>query len=409
MERKKDYWTEEEVLALPSGESDNFDRKSGLLISESNFERKLAKAVSAFSNSRGGHLIIGVRDDGIIDGVDEFHKGRTKTREWLEQKIPFLLAPQIQNFRVHEVKPSEETRIPQGKIVIVIDIGDSELAPHQSTQDHHYYHRSGGHSVPAPHQYLEFLWKRETYPGPRIASAWVETVLNPLIGIADREHLFIQRRNSGFDCHNKNYLSGLKKLLPEKSSGNFEQFYEFRSEIYELLKTHDYYVGTFIDRLKEFYDSIRDSPKMREMFAKNTSEISLNKLKNEKYAEEYWFHEIKSCQSSEEIYRKIFSELTVEKIHAFLAEHVVNGQKKLSENRLVPFWAVYGEEFLSLYDMESNERRRFEQERQSLTAIVSQLNDLLRAERVNLCRKYGIPFEESKQYIIQKEFRPFIS
>jgi hypothetical protein len=48
---KKERWSEEEVLSLPSGELDYFDRKSGAIISDKDFQQKLAKALSAFANS----------------------------------------------------------------------------------------------------------------------------------------------------------------------------------------------------------------------------------------------------------------------------------------------------------------------------------------------------------------------
>jgi hypothetical protein len=48
--------------------------------------------------------------------------------------------------------------------VIVVDVGDSAAAPHQSTRDRLYYRREGGHSMPAPHFYLELLRQRLTNP-----------------------------------------------------------------------------------------------------------------------------------------------------------------------------------------------------------------------------------------------------
>ena len=68
---KKERWTESELIALPSGEHDYFERKSGDVLNDSGFREKLAKAVSAFANSGGGHLIIGVKDDGTVDGVPD--------------------------------------------------------------------------------------------------------------------------------------------------------------------------------------------------------------------------------------------------------------------------------------------------------------------------------------------------
>jgi len=89
---KRERWTEADVLALPSGEHDYFDRKSGLLLQKSSDEMlgTLAKAASAFANSGGGHLILGVDDAGIMDGLDPM-RGRTPTREWIEQQIPNLV------------------------------------------------------------------------------------------------------------------------------------------------------------------------------------------------------------------------------------------------------------------------------------------------------------------------------
>ena len=41
---KKDRWTEAEVLALPSGEHDYFDRKSGLLLTNKDYRDEISKA-----------------------------------------------------------------------------------------------------------------------------------------------------------------------------------------------------------------------------------------------------------------------------------------------------------------------------------------------------------------------------
>ena len=92
-------------------------------------------------------------------------KGNTRTREWLEQLVPNLLSYPLANFRVHEVEPAIPTAIPQGRVIIVIDVGDSVLAPHQSPLNNYaYYYRAGGHSIPAPHFYLETLRSRLVSP-----------------------------------------------------------------------------------------------------------------------------------------------------------------------------------------------------------------------------------------------------
>ena len=161
----KEKWTEEEVASLPAGENDRFERKSGQLLSSDDWRGSLAKAVSAFANSGGGLIIIGVKDDGHIDGVaPQRSSGKTSTRQWLEQVVPNLTTPPVARFRVHETVPSINSEIPPGWCIIVIEIDDSPHAPHQSEQDKVYYYRSASHSVPAPHFYLEALRNRSIKP-----------------------------------------------------------------------------------------------------------------------------------------------------------------------------------------------------------------------------------------------------
>src|SRR5437867_388399 len=88
---KKERWTETDVLALPAGEHDYFERKSGAILTDPNFRQDLAKAVCAMANSGGGHVILGVGDNGVIDGVPP-KKGGISTRDWIEQITPHLLS-----------------------------------------------------------------------------------------------------------------------------------------------------------------------------------------------------------------------------------------------------------------------------------------------------------------------------
>jgi hypothetical protein len=161
---KRGGWTEAEIDALPPKEHDYFERKAGKLYGQPHFETSLAKALSAFANSGGGHLILGTDDKtGIPDGMPR-QVGGADMRDWIEQKVPALLDHELQDFRVHEVQPSSPSSIPPGLGVFVIDIGDSALAPHMSRRDHIHYHRQGGRSVPASAFYLELLRQRLTAP-----------------------------------------------------------------------------------------------------------------------------------------------------------------------------------------------------------------------------------------------------
>jgi hypothetical protein len=159
-------WNEDELLNLPSGEQDYFERKSGRLLEDSaNFQDKMAKELSAFANSGGGHIVLGQNDDGSLDGLPS-HQGRTPIAEWIEQKVKNFVAFPLERYRVHAVMPKVTgSIIPADRVVLVIDVGDSRLAPHQACfpkDKPNYYWRQGSHSEPASHYYLEALRNRMT-------------------------------------------------------------------------------------------------------------------------------------------------------------------------------------------------------------------------------------------------------
>jgi Putative DNA-binding domain len=173
---KRERWSERDLTDLPAEEPDKFDRKAGRLFDDqAAFLNSVAKALSAFANSGGGSLILGVEDDGTPDGLPMVI-GRTAMRDWIEQKIPHVLDYPLSDFRVHTVIKDGPSRIPAERAVIVIDVGDSAAAPHQSKRDHIYYHRVGGRSVPAPHFYLELLRQRLTNPALEFSLSVIELV-----------------------------------------------------------------------------------------------------------------------------------------------------------------------------------------------------------------------------------------
>jgi len=215
---KRENWTENEVNELPTGEHDYFDRKSGAIFDKAADRNQLydtlAKAASAFTNSGGGHLILGATDAGVLDGVPHIFSGMTTVRDWLEQKLPQLVDYRLSDFRVHVARPRIGSSIPQGRDVIVVDFGDSALAPHQSTRDHIYYYRSAGRSLPAPHFYLELLRQRLTSPSLDFDLTGVD------VDAWSYEEQLILRLEARFLLENKGRVAAYKWALVARTLTN---------------------------------------------------------------------------------------------------------------------------------------------------------------------------------------------
>ncbi len=169
-----DKWTEDLFLSLPA-EDNRYEWKLGKVESlrdQNELRNKLGKELGAFANSFGGTLFVGISDDRDIVGVDTIFAGRQSFKEWLENVIPSLTEMRLQAFRVTPVELTRKTqeKIGEEKIVLAIDVQDSDLAPHQTAKDHKYYYRVSSKSEPAPHHYLAFLWGRTN---PNMANVWV--------------------------------------------------------------------------------------------------------------------------------------------------------------------------------------------------------------------------------------------
>ena len=67
-------WIEDDVLSLPLGENDAFERKGAALLDltlaqarEDSVRDELAKQLSAFANTGGGQIIYGLTNAGAVD------------------------------------------------------------------------------------------------------------------------------------------------------------------------------------------------------------------------------------------------------------------------------------------------------------------------------------------------------
>jgi len=166
MPKAVENWNENDVLALPLGENDSFERKGSRLldltlpgVKEGDVLNELAKQLSAFSNAGGGQIIYGVDNNGKVDqgGIAVSVKGNQSTKEWLEDVIPTLTEFEIMGFNVYEIAANAgSSNIAEQKALYIVDVPDSDRAPHQSKRDLKYYVRLPGKSHPAPHRNISY-------------------------------------------------------------------------------------------------------------------------------------------------------------------------------------------------------------------------------------------------------------
>jgi hypothetical protein len=176
-------WNEKYIIDyLPQiGEQDwiELKRADSLDFSESKHRETLAKEVSAMANSGGGYIVIGLDNTTkkVFNGGVE-KKIKNDTKEWIENLIPGLTEPPIKKFNVHIIDgKSGESPIEKGKAIFVIDIEDSEQAPHQSEVNKIYYIRSGSHSIPASDQFVRDIMGR--VKSPRVGLSFHYAHINP--------------------------------------------------------------------------------------------------------------------------------------------------------------------------------------------------------------------------------------
>lgn len=122
----------------------------------------IQKSVCAFLNSSGGLIIWGSPQGQKISGKKEkifkgslTHFTETIEKDYVVSKISDSIIPLPNNIR---------TRILNNecKTIVILEIDSSEYSPHQTSDT--YYMRIDGQSKPAPHHYIEALFKKIKYP-----------------------------------------------------------------------------------------------------------------------------------------------------------------------------------------------------------------------------------------------------
>lgn len=84
---------------------------------------KIAKSLVAFANNKGGKLLIGVADDGTIKGVKS------------EEEEKYMILTAAHQFCKPAIEPFFEEIYIDDKLVLIVDIPQSDLKPHYALDD----------------------------------------------------------------------------------------------------------------------------------------------------------------------------------------------------------------------------------------------------------------------------------
>lgn len=157
-----EQWTEDNLFELPTGETDDYEFKSSLIRESASYrselQDKIQKAASAFWNTGGGILLVGLDDNGQIDGGIPEMMGKQKLRDWVDVIVSGVTP--IGPYTVRTIKREQATSsIEIDCCVLVVAFGESFDLPHMAP-DHRYYVRAGAHSNPASHYLVEAIRAR---------------------------------------------------------------------------------------------------------------------------------------------------------------------------------------------------------------------------------------------------------
>ncbi len=122
----------EALVAFKRSESRTLDFKESFPAGDHKGVRDFLADVTAFANSDGGDIVVGVREDknGVaceVVGIDRAGLDRELRR--IDDQLHSLVDPRVPQFAVHELVR------PDGTAVLVMRVGASLLAPHRVAHD----------------------------------------------------------------------------------------------------------------------------------------------------------------------------------------------------------------------------------------------------------------------------------
>ncbi len=162
-----------------NGETTNWECKSSDVLKD--FRKHIPRQISAFLNTEGGYLVIGLKE---IDAPEKFKidpcermRGTEPMKEYLEKMVSNSVVPPIQRFTVYEVPIENDL----DHFIYVIRVDPTLTVPHQTNDTkREYLWRNKSATESAPHSHLEQLWNRTTKSAVEVVEIGFKTHLSPI-------------------------------------------------------------------------------------------------------------------------------------------------------------------------------------------------------------------------------------
>lgn len=160
-----DHWDLGRLAELPPVENESLEFKSSR-VSFNDLGSKISVAASAFWNTGGGVLVVGVDDNGKVDGGIPILVGKKELEDWVDGEVAATEPAGPYKTKLLQSYDSS-FGIEEGKGVLIIGFGESADIPHMA-KDCKYYIRAGAHSVPTGRYSVEALLARRAVQSPML-------------------------------------------------------------------------------------------------------------------------------------------------------------------------------------------------------------------------------------------------
>ncbi len=389
--REPHEWIEGDILDLVkerAQESLTLEFKACDSLRNKKWREELAKDVSAFANSAGGAIVYGIKENRVTheaEAIDEGYDPSQINKETLQRVIDSRIHRRIDGIRYNLV---ELTTTRPGKILFVLQIPESNLAPHMT--DYKFFKRFEYESKPMEEYEIRERYRRETFPGKDVVEAWRDDAINPLLSSLEAEKELLTTEQWSWSRYSEAF-KGFSHFAAERiTSANKEDFMSRHPKVGDLLKEHDAAVAVLNEKGKRLYDGFANSPLIREIFGRATSDESLMSLVRDNP------NRFKGSTPTE-VFAELFGTNWEEKERLdSITEWIINSKAETNMDPLLVFWGAHRDRFRK-WLVASDYYPGVTHAREGLLGVIESSVQLLKDIRKDLSERHNIPPEARQQ------------